>query len=168
MIILDVTIMYSYYCSYNHVNQVRVILFHYLLLLLLLLLGLGLGFSSIGPKRNRAASLGDLSEQSSKRLLIDLISTLDDFFPDYDFHSTKPDQFLKKDVTHLIQLVNSYLAELTEEVPNFLEKLWSSIDDVINLRICDAFSLVPDMSEVCGSSKNNHHITLHHDCYFFV
>jgi hypothetical protein len=44
------------------------------------------------------------------RLLIDLISTLDDFFPDYDFHSTKPEQFLKKDVTHLIQLVNSYLA----------------------------------------------------------
>lgn len=119
-----------------------------ILLSLFVLLLLGLAYSSIKPKRSRATSLGNLSERSSKRLFIDLVSTLDDFFPDYDFHSTKPDQFLKKDVKHLIQLVNSYLAEITEEIPNFLEKLWSSIDDVINLRICEAYSLVPDMSEV--------------------
>ena len=99
------------------------------------------------PLRLRATSLGDLGEPSSRRLLFDLISTLDDFFPDYDFDTTKPEQFLIKDVNQLIQTVNGYLAELTEERPNFLEKLWRSIDDVINLRKCEAFSLVPDMTE---------------------
>ena len=88
-----------------------------------------------------------MGEPSTRRLLLDLISTLDDFFPDYDFNTTKPEQFLIKDVNQLIQTVNGYLAELTEERPNFLEKLWHGIDDVINLRKCEAFSLVPDMTE---------------------
>lgn len=99
------------------------------------------------PLRARATSLGDLAEPSSRRLLFDLISTLDDFFPDYDFDTTKPEQFLIKDVNQLIQCVNGCLAELTEEMPDFLEKLWRSVDDVINLRKCEAFSLVPDMTE---------------------
>lgn len=97
--------------------------------------------------RGRATSLGDLGEPSTRRLLFDLISTLDDFFPDYDFNTTKPEQFLIKDVNQLIQTVNGYLAELTEERPNFLEKLWRGIDEVINLRKCEAYSLVPDMTE---------------------
>jgi hypothetical protein len=42
-----------------------------------------------GPGRRRATSLGDLKEPTSKKLLIDLISTLDEFFPDYDFETTK-------------------------------------------------------------------------------
>jgi hypothetical protein len=58
------------------------------------------------PLRGRATSLGDLAEPSSRRLLFDLISTLDDFFPDYDFDTTKPEQFLIKDVNQLIQCVN--------------------------------------------------------------
>jgi hypothetical protein len=97
--------------------------------------------------RGRTVSLGDLGEPSSKRLLFDLISTLDEFFPDYDFDTTKPEQFLVKDINQVIQMVNGYLAELTEERPNFLEKLWQGIDDIINLRKCEAYSLVPDMSE---------------------
>ena len=97
--------------------------------------------------RRRATSLGDLKEPSSKKLLIDLISTLDEFFPDYDFESTKPEQFLIKEVNQVIQRVNESLAELTQERSTFLEKLWRSIDEVVNLRSCDVFSLVPDMAE---------------------
>ena len=104
-------------------------------------------YSCRKPLRGRATSLGDLGEPSSRRLLFDLISTLDEFFPDYDFDTTKPEQFLIKDVNQLIQTVNGYLAELTEERPDFLEKLWRSIDEMINLRKCEAFSLVPDMTE---------------------
>ena len=99
------------------------------------------------PARGRATSLGDLSEPSSRKLLIDLISTLDDFFPDYNFDTTKPEQFLIKDVKQVIKSINGYLAELTEEKPDFLETLWGSIDDVINLKNCEAFSLVPDKTE---------------------
>ena len=104
-------------------------------------------YSCRKPLRGRATSLGDLGETSSRRLLLDLISTLDEFFPDYDFDNTKPEQFLIKDINQLIQTVNGYLAELTEERPDFLEKLWRSIDEMINLRKCEAFSLVPDMTE---------------------
>ena len=50
-------------------------------------------YSCRKPLRGRATSLGDLGEPSSRRLLFDLISTLDEFFPDYDFDTTKPEQF---------------------------------------------------------------------------
>jgi len=121
--------------------------------------------------------LGDLKEPTSKKLLIDLISTLDEFFPDYDFETTKyvartrldtyytpfsqdlfapfsftpaiprPEQFLIMEVNQVIPRVNEALAELTQERPTILENLWRSIDNVVSLRHCDVFSLVPDMAE---------------------
>lgn len=41
------------------------------------------------PGRRRTSSLGDLSEPSSRALLEDLITALNDNFPDYDFSDSK-------------------------------------------------------------------------------
>lgn len=98
------------------------------------------------PKNTiRSSSLGDLSAPSSRKLFLDLISTLNESFSDYDFHATKLHQFIEKDVSSVMRMVNNTLAEITEENPHFLQNLWDSIDRAVGgLRRCEVFSYVPD------------------------
>ena len=97
----------------------------------------------------RSSSLGDLSAPSSRKLFLDLISTLNESFPDYDFHATKLHQFVEKDVSSVMRVVNNSLAEITEENPTFLQHLWDSIDRAVGgLRRCEVFSYVPDNEDV--------------------
>lgn len=97
------------------------------------------------PKNaKRSSSLGDLSEPSSKKLFYDLITTLNQSYPDHDFFATKLEQFIEKDVTQVMRHVNTTLAELTIVNNNILEKLWHSIDHVIHLKKCEVFSYVTD------------------------
>lgn len=98
------------------------------------------------PKNTtRSSSLGDLSAPSSRKLFLDLISTLNESFPDYDFQATKLHQFIERDVSTVMRFVNNSLAEITESNPNFLQHLWDSIDRAVGgLRRCEVFSYVPD------------------------
>jgi len=115
--------------------------------------------------RKRSSSLGDLSSVSTRRLLIDLISTLNASFPDYDFSSLSPESFNPEDVTSVVQRVNSYLAEVTASNPDFLVNLWRTMDEVVfiivfifswtllailksmQIKRCEVYSYVPDMDE---------------------
>jgi hypothetical protein len=82
------------------------------------------------PTRLRSTSLGDLNEVSTRRLLIDLISTLNASFPDYDFSTATPDVFLQRDLKVVLHSVNASLAELTASNPSVLEEMWKIIDEV--------------------------------------
>jgi hypothetical protein len=82
------------------------------------------------PVRQRASSLGDLNEVSTRRLLIDLITTLNASFPDYDFSCASPDAFVQRDLSNMIQTSNGHLAELTTQNPSFLVDMWKIIDEV--------------------------------------
>lgn len=93
-----------------------------------------------GPIRRRASSLGDMEKPSARRLLLNLISTLNDFFPDYDFETTKPEQFVIQDRNEVIRTVNTNLAELSVIDPTFLRCLWKAIDNAVNLQGCEVFS----------------------------
>jgi hypothetical protein len=97
--------------------------------------------------RRRASSLGDLSEQSTQMLLLDLTTTLNDSFPDYDFANSKLEQFTNREPAEVMGTVNGYFAELTVNNPQFLGKLWSSVDEVANLKRCEIFSFSPDISD---------------------
>lgn len=100
------------------------------------------------PMRMRSSSLGDLSEGSTRRLLIDLISTLNASFPDYDFSNANTESFVpQSSLTYVLQRVNSYLAEITVSNPSFLDEMWRSVDEIIGLQQCEIYSYVPDMSE---------------------
>mmetsp|Transcript_24425 Transcript_24425/g.35893 ORF Transcript_24425/g.35893 Transcript_24425/m.35893 type:complete len:230 (+) Transcript_24425:63-752(+) len=99
------------------------------------------------PSRKRSTSLGDLNEVSTRRLLIDLISTLNASFPDYDFSTVSPEAFVQRDLKYALHCANSHLAELTASNPSILEEMWNSIDEVISLRNCEIYSYVPDMNE---------------------
>jgi hypothetical protein len=85
----------------------------------------------IPTMRSRSSSLGDLSEVSTRRLLIDLISTLNASFPDYDFSNAKTEDFVpQSSLTYVLQRVNSYLAEITVNNPSFLDEMWRTVDEV--------------------------------------
>jgi hypothetical protein len=71
-----------------------------------------------------------MSNTSTRRLLIDLISTLNASFPDYDFSVVSPDSFSSQELGSTMQRVNSFLAELTIQTPGFIQDMWRAIDSV--------------------------------------
>lgn len=87
-------------------------------------------------------SIGTLSESSTRRLLIDLISTLNASFPDYDFSSLRPEHFTKEVGEVVARSINRHLSELSV---SFLEELWAAVEEAVQLGECDVFSYVPDL-----------------------
>eukprot|EP01031_Cornospumella_fuschlensis_P033729 gene33729-40806_t len=95
-------------------------------------------------QRRRTSSLGDISEPSSQALFMDMITALNEAFPDYDFEGSKIQQFKDISVGDATRLVNSQLVELTLQDSMILQDLWSSIDEVMTLKHCEVFSFTPD------------------------
>lgn len=88
------------------------------------------------------------NEPSMKRYLLELIGTLNESFPDYDFARTKHSQFVVQDAATVIRRVNTNLNDLAgRQVAGgrFLDKLWGTVDEAMNIRKCDIFSYVSDM-----------------------
>jgi len=84
-------------------------------------------------------TLGDFSELSTRKLMTDLILTLNASFPDYDFSNVKPNQFKKLSMEHVRKSIYEKLSEFAsqrqnESSPNFLVDLWYAVNDVIDLR----------------------------------
>jgi len=89
--------------------------------------------------------LGDFHEMGTRKLMTDLILTLNLSFPDFDFSSVRPHHFVKlRTSSSAVNRVNEKLSELsTRKGPGFLSVLWKSLDDVIVLSDCEVFSYVP-------------------------
>eukprot|EP01114_Cavostelium_apophysatum_P020732 TRINITY_DN7030_c0_g1_i1.p1 TRINITY_DN7030_c0_g1~~TRINITY_DN7030_c0_g1_i1.p1 ORF type:complete len:222 (+),score=38.74 TRINITY_DN7030_c0_g1_i1:214-879(+) len=89
---------------------------------------------------------GPLTDASSRKTLMHLISTLNASFPDYDFCHVKPEQFRKETGQHLA--LNSIDLTLTGVVENYSNgvapKLWHAIDTEINIKECDIYSFHAD------------------------
>jgi hypothetical protein len=96
------------------------------------------------PGRRRTSSLGDINEPSSRVLLMDMIAALNDASPDYDFANTKKEQFNDLDLPTALRVINGYLSEMhMNERGETLEKLWSAIDEIVNLKHCEIFQYQP-------------------------
>ncbi|CAB9514634.1 Repressor of RNA polymerase III transcription MAF1 [Seminavis robusta] len=87
--------------------------------------------------------LGDFGEIGTRRLMTDLILTLNASFPDYDFASIRPSDFEKIQVNTAIKRINERLSELAAEKGAFLQDMWASMDDVVGLSDCDVYSYAP-------------------------
>jgi len=91
-------------------------------------------------------TLGDFSELSTRKLMTDLILTLNASFPDYDFSNVKPNQFRKLRMEDVRKSIYEKLSEFAsqrqnnESSPNFLVDLWYAVNDVIDLRESDVYS----------------------------
>jgi len=90
---------------------------------------------------------GPLSEKSSRKTLIYLISTLNSAFPDYDFSNARAEQF-RKEASHymLINYINTSLSNALgpQYISDLAPKLWSALDTEIVLKDCDIYSYTPD------------------------
>jgi len=64
------------------------------------------------------SSLGDFHEMGTRRLMTDLILTLNASFPDYDFGSVRPDHFIRlASATVAVNRVNERLSEFAATLP---------------------------------------------------
>lgn len=110
---------------------------------------------TISPK----TTLGDFTEISTRRLMTDLILTLNASFPDYEFSNVKPNQFEKLRLDVVRKRIYQNLSELaSQKSPNWLVELWCALNDVIDLRDCDVYSLDYEIDDH----------SLWHFHYFFV
>eukprot|EP00934_Nitzschia_sp_Nitz4_P001344 Nitzschia sp. Nitz4//scaffold1_size375055//34020//34847//NITZ4_000216-RA/size375055-processed-gene-0.408-mRNA-1//-1//CDS//3329540865//1344//frame0 len=109
---------------------------------------------------NPNTTLGDFSELATRRLMTDLILTLNASFPDYDFCSIKPSQFEKLDVETVRMRIFERLSELASQKvqEDWLMEMWTAINDVVELKECDVYKFEEDLDE--GALWSFH--------YFFV
>jgi len=90
--------------------------------------------------------LGSLADAPTQKLLINLISTMNASFPDYDFSNVGPDHFVRCDFKSMRCFVNTQMSEMVEVLhcSGFLERLWRAIELVIQPQNCDVYSYVPE------------------------
>lgn len=100
--------------------------------------------------------LGPIGAVATRKLLINLISTMNASFPDYDFSAVRPEQFRKESgFRGALTRINHDLAELVEvEGPNFVARMWDAIAEAIKLDECDVYSYIPDMDSDPFSDGN--------------
>merc|ERR1712176_208446 len=120
-------------------------------------------FDSTSPK----TTLGDFSEISTRKLMTDLILTLNASFPDYDFSNIKPNQFEKVKIVDVRRNIRQNLSEYASQrtSPNFFEELWNAVNDVIDLKECTVYSFDYEFVEDDDDSANNSLWNFH---YLFV
>lgn len=106
-------------------------------------------------------TLGDFSELATRRLMTDLILTLNASFPDYDFSNTKPNQFEKLRIGVVRKRIYERLSELAtfKSEKDWLAEMWMAVNDVIDLRECDIYSFEDEIDD------ENYLWSFH---YFFV
>ncbi|CAH0482452.1 unnamed protein product [Peronospora belbahrii] len=104
-----------------------------------------------------SSPLGPIASPATRKLLINLISTMNASFPDYDFSAVKPEQFRKEpDFRIPLQRINHDLAELLDAEGNgFVEKMWEGVAEAIKLDECDVYSYIPDMDSGDPFSDGN-------------
>lgn len=129
---------------------------------------------------NNKSTLGDISELATRRLMTDLILTLNASFPDYDFSNAKPQQFEKWSLPKVQRSISERLSELATlrklqggggkaellGLPNsndndLVVDIFSALDGVVNLKECDIYAF----EDESFLDESDHLWSFH---YFFV
>lgn len=106
------------------------------------------------PLELSASPVGPLSESASRKTLIYLILTLNHIYPDYDFSLLRAQHFQKEEaLSNAEETIDSHLLEVSKvwaKTPGlgenpFLECLWSSIDEAIDMKDCDVYCYKSDL-----------------------
>lgn len=95
-----------------------------------------------------SSALGDFAEMSTRRLMTDLILTLNMSFPDYDFGLVRAKDFRKCNMQEVVQSTNNRLSLFASQKEGFLSRLWESIDNVITLGDAHVYTFVPPREEL--------------------
>lgn len=91
-------------------------------------------------------SLGVIPDHNMRKLFINLLLTLNSTFPDYDFSSVKPEEFIEENnIDVVVHSINSALAKAMHQDPSLRGSLWAAVDDAIKPRDCRVYSYIPDV-----------------------
>eukprot|EP00798_Chlamydomonas_sp_ICE-L_P012159 gene12159-15271_t len=99
------------------------------------------------PSDMAQSPVGPLQDSTSRKTLIYLILTLNHIYPDYDFSLLRAHHFQKdRDLSAAEEAIDTHLLEVSRfmEKP-FLECLWSSIDEAIDVKDCCVYSYKSDL-----------------------
>jgi len=112
-----------------------------------LVLGESPGTCSPGARdENSAGSLGVIPDHSMRKLFIDLLLTLTSMYPDYDFSTVRPEEFVEENSVDLIvHSINSALAKAMLLDSSLGPALWAAVEEVIQPRDCKIYSYIPDV-----------------------
>jgi len=90
--------------------------------------------------------VGPLTDPSSRRLLINLICTLNASNPDHDFSNISVDQLSReKDTNMVITRIDSALETAYHILGrSYRERLWNAVDQVIRVHECEIYSFSAD------------------------
>eukprot|EP00640_Fibrocapsa_japonica_P006538 CAMPEP_0113938816 /NCGR_PEP_ID=MMETSP1339-20121228/5238_1 /TAXON_ID=94617 /ORGANISM="Fibrocapsa japonica" /LENGTH=185 /DNA_ID=CAMNT_0000942105 /DNA_START=153 /DNA_END=710 /DNA_ORIENTATION=+ /assembly_acc=CAM_ASM_000762 len=94
-----------------------------------------------------SSPFGPISDSQNRRIVIDLISTMNASFPDHDFSLLRPEQFkYENNVGLVMNRVNAYLAELAAtQNTMLLEELWGAIEESVKSQQWEVYSYIPDL-----------------------
>jgi hypothetical protein len=100
------------------------------------------------PTTLGTSPVGPLTDSNSRKTLIYLILTLNHIYPDYDFSNLRAQHFTKEGAissvktdidTMLMEIGRVWSAQYGDDEP-FLEVLWKTMDEAIELVDCDVYS----------------------------
>jgi len=100
--------------------------------------------------------LGPMTHSATRKLLVNLILTMNHAFGDYDFSDVSPEAFVAEPAVMRVQsLVNSKFMKFNEEsCSQFCHKLWQAVDSSIGLADSEIYSYIPnDDEDVFSSGK---------------
>jgi len=132
---------------------------------------IGVHATSISGTRTRT-TLGNLSELATRRLMTDLILTLNASFPDYDFSNAKPQQFERLTLAKVKRSISERLSELSTlrkldrsrssgAPSDLVVEIFGALDSVVDLKECDIYSF----EDESFLDESDHLWSFH---YFFV
>eukprot|EP01006_Ploeotia_vitrea_P038973 TRINITY_DN66300_c2_g1_i1.p1 TRINITY_DN66300_c2_g1~~TRINITY_DN66300_c2_g1_i1.p1 ORF type:complete len:233 (+),score=126.62 TRINITY_DN66300_c2_g1_i1:230-928(+) len=115
--------------------------------------------SALSPKISplgHSSPLGPLDKSSTRKLLVNLISTMNSTFPDYDFSEIRPDDFEHQTLhSAVVNSINSMmLLPLEKKHPALRMRFWKMLNQVIDFDQSEIYSFLADTdSDVFGAGK---------------
>ncbi|KAF8821286.1 hypothetical protein IE077_002201 [Cardiosporidium cionae] len=108
------------------------------------------------PKWRSCGSPSGQMRKGDRDLMVNLISTMNQCFPDYDFSSLTPEDFhYVPKLESVFDTINYTLSYVVEKVvPGFIEDLWNAIREVISLEDADIYSYETGSSADPYSDEN--------------
>eukprot|EP00804_Cyclotella_cryptica_P019195 CCRYP_006107-RA/>CCRYP_006107-RA protein AED:0.14 eAED:0.14 QI:490/1/1/1/1/1/2/416/624 len=101
--------------------------------------------SSLAEPLGKAAP--SLLTMAPRRLVTDLILTLNASFPDYDFGDARPSDFCTLSLSEAMRRINENMSEFastTDKGRDFMPRFWAALDDIVfGLKDAEVYSYAP-------------------------
>lgn len=96
----------------------------------------------VSPQWISHSPIGPVQRQDVRELLVNLISTMNQCFPDYEFSLIKPDNLFKEESFSIVyNNINYHLSNVVERIyPSFLLELWENIRDAVEIKYTEIYS----------------------------